>query len=296
MLGSQNSTREGDGIPARPVHKSPLQRVVLGWLVLLVAIVLPARVQAVEIVEPGSGQRFVSPLVSTGKGYTLVGTGLRKRDNGSAYAMALYVEDTARQSFPSAYDRANRTRAGLFAQNRAHNFFIWGHFAKLAVLRMLRGHNKQELMQNFSEPLSELLSEKTAPEIRQDTLAFLALFDADLREGQELRLHIDDIGQIDVYLDGKKRTGPQNPRLARHIWEIWLGFRPVQPQMRQSLLDRLDVLAQLPTPSKPPATASPPPGSPNPPTPPGAPPSKASGPTTTGRGGKTVPFPPLRDR
>lgn len=308
MLESQNSTREGDGIPARPVYKSPLLRLALRCLVLLVAAVLPARAQAVEIVEPGSGQRFVSPLVASGKGYTLVGTGLRKRDNGAAYAMALYVEDTARQSFPSAYDRANRTRAGLFAQNRAHNFFIWGHFAKLAVLRMLRGHNKQELMQNFSEPLSELLSEKTAPEIRQDTLAFLALFDADLREGQELRLHIDDIGQIDVYLDGKKRIGPQNPRLARHIWEIWLGFRPVQPQMRQSLLDRLDVLAQLPTPSKPPATASPRPGSPTAPTTPTAPTApntpttpnttagKASAPAATGRGGKTTPYPPLRDR
>ena len=210
----------------------------------------PLGAGAVEIAEPGSNQRFVSPLAFASKTYTLVGTGLRKRDNGPSYAMALYVDDSARQSFPAAYDRGNRTRAGLFAQNRAHNFFIWGHFGKLAILRILRGHSRQELQQQFSEPLTELLTEKSAPELRQDTLAFLALLDSDLREGQELRLYTDDVGQIDVYIDGKRRAGPQSPKLARHLWEIWLGFRPVQPQLRQSLLERLDVLAQLPRPEK----------------------------------------------
>lgn len=321
MPMSQKSTTPAGADPRGRVHKSPLAVAALSFVGLVAAWTAPRPAQAIEVTEPGSNQRFVSPFVSGGKQYTLVGTGLRKRDNGSAYAMALYVEDTARQSFPSAYDRANRTRAGLFAQNRAHNFFIWGHFAKLAVLRMLRGHNRQELMQSFSEPLAELLAEKSAPEMRQDTLAFLGLFDADLGEGQELRLHTDDQGQIDVYLDGKKRTGPQNPRLARHLWEIWLGFRPVQPQMRQSLLDRLDVLAQLPTPSKPtppaapttrtpaptapaaPTTRAPAPAAPAAPTPrtpaPAAPTAAPGGkvaPTTTGKNVKPAPFPTLRDR
>lgn len=292
-LGSQNSTRPSAWRPQRPVQKSPLISAALACLTCLAVSLHSAPAQAIEITEPGSGQRFVSPFVSAGKQYTLVGTGLRKRDNGSAYAMALYVEDTARQSFPSAYDRANRTRAGLFAQNRAHNFFIWGHFAKLAVLRMLRGHSRQELMQSFSEPLAELLTEKSAPELRQDTLTFLALLDGDLRDGQELRLHTDDHGQIDVYLDGKKKTGPQNPRLARHLWEIWLGFHPLQPQLRQTLLERLDVLAQLPAASKPPS-ASPTPRPAAAPAP--AAPSKPAGPTTVGKNGKPAPFPTLRDK
>lgn len=304
-LASQNSTRRAGPDRRNGVHKSPLAAAALGWLSLLAAVLQPTPAQAIEITEPGSGQRFVSPFISANKQYTLVGTGLRKRDNGAAYAMALYVEDTARQSFPSAYDRANRTRAGLFAQNRAHNFFIWGHFAKLAVLRMLRGHSRQELMQSFSEPLAELLTEKSAPELRQDTLTFLGLLDTDLREGQELRLHTDDHGQIDVYLDGKKKAGPANPRLVRHLWEIWLGFRPVQAQMRQSLLDRLDVLAQLPPTQKPPTQkptpAKPTPAPPSPPQPAAAatpaPPTGAKpGPTTVGKNGKPAPFPTLRDK
>jgi hypothetical protein len=274
---SQNSTRKASPWGENCVHKSPglLSGARLG--LLFACLLLAARgAGAVEIAEPGSSQRFVSPLSFAGKTHTLVGTGLRKRDNGSAYAMALYVEDSARQSFPAAYDRGNRTRAGLFSQNRAHNFFIWGHFSKLAILRLLRGHSRQELQQQFSEPLAELLTEKSAPELRQDTLAFLALFDADLREGQELRLYTDDVGQIDLYVDGKKKAGPQNPKLARQIWEIWLGFRPLQPQMRQSLLERLDVLAQLPRPEKPAATGKAPAT------------GKAAGP------GKAAAYPPLR--
>ncbi len=257
---SQKSTRPpGDG-GRRPVHKSPDR--VLGlaqWLLASCLVLWPLRAFSLEISEPGSGQRFASPLAFAGKTHTLVGTGLRRQDGGASYAMALYVEDGARQSFPAAYDRGNRTRAGLFAQNRAHNFFIWGHFSKLAVLRFLRGHSRQELQRQFSEPLAELLTEKTPPELRQDTLTFLGLVDADLREGQELRLYTDDVGQIDIYIDGTKKAGPQNPKLARYLWEIWLGFHPVQPQMRQSLLERLDVLAQLPRPEKPtaPGKASP---------------------------------------
>jgi hypothetical protein len=156
-------------------------------------------------------------------------------------------------------------------------------------------------MQIFSEPLAELLTEKSAPELRQDTLTFLGLFDTDLREGQELRLHTDDHGQIDIYLDGKKKAGPANPRLVRHLWEIWLGFRPVQAQMRQSLLDRLDVLAQLPTPQKPPVQkpTPAPPGAPQPAAAAAAPASTTGakpGPTTVGKNGKPAPFPTLRDK
>lgn len=254
----QKSTADARPGSARFVQK----RTSLGWALMWVWLFggavasTPSGAQAAEISEPGSGQKFTSPLTFLGKQHTLVGTGLRKRDNGNVYSMGLYVEDAARQSFNAVYDRANRTRAGLFAENRAHNYFIWGHFAKLAVLRALRGITQTELQQMFSEPLSELLTEKSPPEVRQDTLALLALLDSDLREGQELRLYTDDRGQIDVYLDGRKKAGPQNPKLARHLWEIWLGFRPVQASMRQTLLERLDVLALIPnTPLRPSAAA-----------------------------------------
>mgnify|MGYP000865328306 CR=1 FL=1 len=50
--------------------------------------------------------------------------------------------------------------------------------------------------------------------------------------------------KVDVYLAGKKSTGPQSPKLARQIWDIWLGYHPVSPQLRVSLVNRLEVLGK----------------------------------------------------
>lgn len=199
---------------------------------------------ALQITEPGSNQKYGSPLSVDGKSYTLVGTGLRQTPQAKLYSMALYVEDTARVSFPAVYDRAGRSRAGLKAENRAQNFFTWGHFGKLAVLRYLRATPKEEIQQAFREGLADLLTPQAPPDMHKDAQTFIALFDTDLAEGQELKLISDDIGHLDVYLDGKKRAAPQNAKLCRHIWDIWLGWHPPNKEMRFSLLERLDVLAK----------------------------------------------------
>lgn len=199
---------------------------------------------AIQITEPGSNQKYSSPLSVEGKNYTLVGTGLRQTPQAKLYSMALYVEDGARVSFPAVYDRAGRSRAGLKVENRAQNFFVWGHFGKLAVLRYLRATPKEEIQQAFREGLADLLGPQAPPDLHKDAQTFLTLLDSDLAEGQELRLLGDDIGHLDVYLDGKKKAAPQNAKLSRHIWDIWLGWHPPNKEMRFSLLDRLDVLAK----------------------------------------------------
>lgn len=199
---------------------------------------------AIQITEPGSNQKYSSPLSIDGKSYTLVGTGLRQTAQAKLYSMALYVEDGARVSFPAVYDRAGRSRAGLKAENRAQNFFVWGHFGKLAVLRYLRPTPKEEIQQAFRDGLADLFGPQAPPDLHKDAQAFISLLDSDLAEGQELRLLGDDIGHLDVYLDGKKKAAPQNAKLSRHIWDIWLGWHPPNKEMRFSLLERLDVLAK----------------------------------------------------
>lgn len=197
-----------------------------------------------QIAEPLSGQSFSSPLEYTKKPYILVGTGLRKDATVKYYAMALYVDEAAKPSFNGVYDRAGRRKAGLFFESRAQNYYIWGHFAKLGVLRFLKPMPKDELQKSFRDGLAELLTPTAVPEVRKDALTFIELLDADLKEGQELRLHCDDVGHLDVQLDAVKKSGPQNAKLCRHIWDIWLGFHPVQKEMRNTLLDRLEVLAR----------------------------------------------------
>jgi hypothetical protein len=38
--------------------------------------------------------------------------------------------------------------------------------------------------------------------------------------------------------------GPKNPRLAQAIWNIWLGPKPINPELRKALVGRIDALAK----------------------------------------------------
>lgn len=218
-------------------------------MLLAVALAAPVAVptsgRAAEVVELATSQRFTTPLLIAGKNYSLIGIGVRSQAETKPptrlYAMAMYVDHTgAKVQFPSLFHKAP-TRAMMFAESRAQNFVIWGRFAKLGVLRLLRATPKTELVAMFRAAMTEVFSDKAPAELKKDGEAFLALFDQDLKEGQELRIHTDDDFRIEVYLDGVKKVGPQAPKLCRHIWEIWLGYH-AQRDLRGQLVDRLDVL------------------------------------------------------
>ena len=188
------------------------------------------RAVAAEVTELASGQKFTTPLLIGGNNYSLLGVGLRSRQVGKEpkvllYAMALYVDHAAAKiPFPALYGKAP-TRAMMMSESRAQNFVLWGKFGKLAVLRFVRAQDKAEVAAELRGGLAELLTDKTPEELHKDTEKFLALFDKDFKEGEELRIHTDETGRIEVQIDGVKKPGPHNPKLARHIWEIWLGSR-----------------------------------------------------------------------
>jgi hypothetical protein len=212
---------------------------------LAAPVAVPTSARAAEVVELATSQRFTTPLLIAGKNYSLIGIGVRSqveiKPPTRLYAMALYIDHAgAKVQFPSLLHKAP-TRAMMFAESRAQNFVIWGRFAKLGVLRLLRATPKAELVAMFRTAMPEAFSDKAPAEMKKDGEAFLALFDQDLKEGQELRIHTDDDFRIEVYLDGVKKVGPQAPKLCRHIWEIWLGYH-AQRDLRAQLVDRLDVL------------------------------------------------------
>jgi hypothetical protein len=220
----------------------------LGIVALLgLATGVPQPAAAAEVVELASGQKFTTPLLLGGANYSLLGVGLRSRQTGKEpkvllYAMALYVDHAAaKMPFPALYGKAP-TRAMMMAESRAQNFVLWGRFGKLAVLRFIRPHTKAEVVAELRGGLAEILTDKTADELRRDAEKFLLLFDKDFKEGDELRIHTDETGRIEVQIDGVKKPGPHNPKLARHIWDIWLGSRAIAKDMRQSLVDKLDIL------------------------------------------------------
>lgn len=229
-----------------PLGRAAALRLGLG-LALGLSPVLLQTASAAEVVEPGSGQKFTTPLVIGGVNYSLLGVGLRNRQAGKEpktplYAMALYVDHAgAKIPFPALYGKAP-TRAMMMAESRAQNFVLWGRFGKLGVLRFLLPFDKTDLAAELRTGLADLLTDKAPEEMRKDVEKFLALFNKDFKAGEELRIQTDETGRIDVQIDGVKRPGPHNPKLARHIWDIWLGSHGVSKEMRQSLVDRLEVL------------------------------------------------------
>ena len=206
----------------------------------------PQGLRAEEVAEPATGHRFATALTYQGKPYTLVGVALRKKFIIKVYAMGLYVEQVAgHQAFPSLVEKAGgRDRAKLLAGEKAQTFVSWGHFGKLAVLHFVRDVDKDKIQEAYREGLKGALSDKAPPDLSRDAQTFIGLFDRDLKEGQELRIHTDEGGKITLEIAGHKKEGPQNPILCRALWDIWLGQKTISKDMQRGLVERIDELGK----------------------------------------------------
>lgn len=195
----------------------------------------PTRALAQEVTESSTGQKFPATLSYGGKGYSLLGVGVRKKFVVKVYAMGLYGESAgAKQAYPAVQ--------GKSGGDKAQQFVVYGRFAKLAVLRFVRDVEKDKIQEAYRESLGGALAAGGAA--AADAQAFLALFDKDMKGGQELRIATDEGGKVTVEIAGQKKSGPQSPQLARAIWEIWLGNKPISGDMKRTLVERVDELAK----------------------------------------------------
>jgi hypothetical protein len=198
------------------------------------------------IAEPVSGVRCDAARSIDGRQLFLVGTGLRRQQEGKLYAMALYVDEAeARRNFPALITRAGgKDHVRLHAADHAQAFVAWGQFTKVAVLKFARAVPAAEVRAGFKESLDEILSDKSPDELRRAGEQFIGLFDRDLTDGEEVVLKTTGEGKIEVEVGGERRSAPQSPKLARAIWNIWLGAHPVSKEMRASLVERIDLLGK----------------------------------------------------
>jgi hypothetical protein len=212
---------------------------------LALAASLSASAGAEPVRETSTGQSFDSMRPVDGRPYALLGAGVRKKLVVKVYAMALYVDaEEARRAFPALAVRAGgRDHGRLTAGDHAQQFVVWGSFGKLAVLHFVRTVDAEKIRDAFKEGLEEELSDKAPPELRAGAQAFLALFDRPLKEGEEILLRSSGDGRIEVEIAGQKKVGPVSPKLARAVWSIWLGARPISTDLRRALVDRIDQLA-----------------------------------------------------
>ena len=194
-------------------------------------------------VEPTTRHSFPTNMNIGDKDYALLGAGSMSK----TYAMALYVEDEpARAQFVRLAAQAGGTdHASLFRNDQAPQFVVLGDFGKHAVFYFEKAMTIAKLRELYRDALAEDTKSSATPELRRDAEAFLALFDRDMKPGDELHLHTDSDGEIFVHVGkGFTRTGPRNQRIVHDLWTAWLGPKPIANDLKSHLLDRMDSLAR----------------------------------------------------
>jgi hypothetical protein len=197
----------------------------------------------------GAGQAeelFAPTRTVEGRNFVLAGAGAMKSDAGRDYDLALYVDELdARRAFPALAARAGgKTRARLLNGEHAQSFVVWGHFSKLAVFHFARALEADAWKVPIKDALDEELGDKASPELKKQAEALIALFDHDVQEGQELYLRTDGDGHIEIELAGLKKQAPQSPKLARALWSVWLGGKPISKELQRALVDKVDLLGR----------------------------------------------------
>ncbi len=210
------------------------------WALLLCS----SAAQADGVVEPATGHNFAATLTRDGHKLALLGTGVRKKFFVKVYGMGLYVDDAeARRAFPALAVRAGgRDHAKLTGSDHAQSFVLWGTFAKVAVLHFVHDVEAAKMREAFEEGLIDELSPNASADMRAAAQQFVALFDSDVKVGDEIVVATTADGNISVETGGKKMTGPQNAKLARAIWSVWLGAKPIDADLRRNLVSRIDQL------------------------------------------------------
>jgi Chalcone isomerase-like len=212
-------------------------------LLALAALTLAAPpAHAEDITEPATGHAFAAAR----DGMLLMGTGVRKKFVVKVYAMALYVDEAAaKQAFPALVSRAGgRDRGKLLASDHAQAFVMWGQFPKLGILHFVRDVDAEKIRGAYQESLEDELSDKAPPDMKKAAEGFVAAFDVDVKSGQEIQIRSGADGKITISIAGQKRELPANPKLARAVWGIWLGAKPISKDMRASLVDRIELLGK----------------------------------------------------
>lgn len=201
-------------------------------------------------VEPRSKHPFLSRLTRFGTSYALTGTSFRSSLGSTLYGIGMYVEEEpARRAYPKLVEKAGGADLALLrARDLAPNFVVLGEFGKLGLLYFVRDFPADKLRDAYRAGLKDNLKPGAAPQLRQQTEAFLALFDRDMKAGEELGIGTTADGKIFVAAGASRKEGPQSPTLAIDLWNLWLGPQPLSKELKQGLVEHIQGLGQAATP------------------------------------------------
>jgi tetratricopeptide (TPR) repeat protein len=200
---------------------------------------------SLPFVEPVTRFTYQTLKEIDGKAYTLLGAGARKVMGFKVYAMGLYVEDEpARAAFPSLAARAGGSdHATLLRNDLVNQWLVLGDFGKMAHLHFVRNVSAKDTRDSYRDAMPDAFSSTAPADLRRDAEAFLAMFD-DIKDGDDLVIRTTADGQVIVEQNGKVKRGPKNQRLVHDIWDIWMGQKPINADLKKTLVDRVDTLGR----------------------------------------------------
>ncbi len=192
-----------------------------------------------------TGATVAAPETRTvdGKHFVLVGRGATPD-----YELAIFVDEIeARRHFPALAMRAGgRTRAALVGGDHAQTFLIWGRFGKLVELKAKKTLPAKQLREMFAG-VAEDIGEKSSPELRAASDGFLAMIAGldELDEGELLTIYGDGDGKLVITeADGPSQKTAPSAKLVRAVLSVWLGQKPLSPELRRALVDKVDLLGK----------------------------------------------------
>lgn len=185
------------------------------------ALAFPAAAHA-QLKEASSGTEFSAAAKLNGQEFDCVATGLRSKFFIKVYAVAFCLEKGK---------GAETLKAASGQKGQA--FFDSLRDAKVAKavdMAFLRDVEKEKIIDAFKETLGKAMG----TDDEEGRAKFLALVDRDVKKGEHIVLTAKSDGTLDLTIGGKGGT-VTDPKVARWIWNAWIGPDSVAPSLKDDL-------------------------------------------------------------
>ena len=196
---------------------------------LALGLLVTTAASADKLTEPSSGVSFDAAPTYNGIAFSCLGVGLRKKFVVKVYAVTFCVEQAKAHDAVAAALAA----AGGKASEDSQPFFTSlkdSPTAKAADMVFVRDVDKGKIAEAFEETLKNALGDDD----KDGQAQFLALVNRDIAKGDHILLTTQPDGTIHLAIaghDGKVTDA----KVARHIWNAWLGPNGVAPSLKESI-------------------------------------------------------------
>jgi hypothetical protein len=213
------------------------QRITALACVLLIAATAAALHDSTKVVEKETKTSFESVLHGADGGHlVLTGAGCRKKTafNAKVYAIAHWIDAKAAADALSSWK--GRSAKDLVGDQSFYDAMVAADVEKRIRLVFVRKVKGKQVREGFDDSLPD------TPQAKQ----FLAMFQANLKDGDVLDIHWLPGGTIEVHEKGK-RVGAieKNPTFAQDAWKMYFNKKVVDGHLETVKKELISNVAAL---------------------------------------------------